>query len=519
MQQIVIYGQSYLLTKNLNIMKKLFTLFVAALFCATMFADTKTVYCQVTYNWWTHGEDFEGGCPSAAVAVHYWGGASAGTEWPGVRMTAVVGENGVWTCDIPSDVTGFCFVRVNNCDPIADWGAKTVDLSLQDDKNMFVIADEEHWGDDKCVGSWEVFVPAKFFITGILGSWTPNAIKSTENSYVVENVPAGHHAMKVTNGTWDVVKGLADISESSKYLYPDQDGNVCFSLSEAADVTVTYIAGEPETFTVSSTKFTVPSVKLVGDGEAFGNWDENNAIVFTDNNEESASHTFTLAAGQHVIFKMIRGGDWLTKVGDGNTNYGLNSGWTSASDFARPENESTPSLELSADLAGDYTFTWTYATGTLTVTFPEPVLENGFYLVGEFNGTPAWTASDLTAAKKFTWNKHVGEDNEEWVVTADLQVGDVFKAAYVYRDATTEYIPADEDIKYLVDADHDGNDCTIYFQQKYNEEWGGHFWVVAGEPTAVDEINANDKAIKRVVNGQLLIIRDGKTFNALGIQL
>lgn len=482
-----------------------------------MFADTRTVYCQVTHYWWTHGDE---SCTSAAVAVHYWGGSAAGTTWPGTRMTAVPGENGVWTCNIPSDVTGFCFVRVNNCDPIADWNAKTVDLALQDDKNMYVIADEAHWGSDKCVGSWEVFVPAKFFITGILDSWVPNAIKSTTDSYVVENVPAGHHAMKVTNGTWNVVKGLAQISESNKYLYPDQDGNVCFYLSEAANVTVTYIAGEPETFTVASAAFAVPPVKLIGDGEAFGNWNENNAIVFTDNNEESASHTFTLAANQSVIFKMIRGGDWLTKVGEGNTNYGLNRDYTpSATGFARPTGENPPSLVLSADKPGDYTFTWTYATGTLTISFPELTLQNGFYLVGDFRGTPAWNVENLTAAKQFTWNKSVGEDNEEWKITVDLYQGDVFKAAYVYHDAISGYTPEDANIKYEVDASHAGIGSTIYFQQKYNNDWGGHFWVVAGTPTAIDNTDANTKAVKRIVNGQLFIIREGKTFNALGVEV
>lgn len=38
-------------------------------------------------------------------------------------------------------------------------------------------------------------------------------------------------------------------------------------------------------------------------------------------------------------------------------------------------------------------------------------------------------------------------------------------------------------------------------------------------PTALDNTNANTKAIKRIVNGQLFIERDGKTFNAQGIEV
>ena len=36
------------------------------------------------------------------------------------------------------------------------------------------------------------------------------------------------------------------------------------------------------------------------------------------------------------------------------------------------------------------------------------------------------------------------------------------------------------------------------------------------EPTALDETNADTKTIKRIVNGQLLILRDGKVYNATG---
>lgn len=39
------------------------------------------------------------------------------------------------------------------------------------------------------------------------------------------------------------------------------------------------------------------------------------------------------------------------------------------------------------------------------------------------------------------------------------------------------------------------------------------------EPTALDETNADTKAIKRIVNGQLLILRDGKLYNAQGVEV
>ena len=118
---------------------------------------------------------------------------------------------------------------------------------------------------------------------------------------------------------------------------------------------------------------------------------------------------------------------------------------------------------------------------------PQELLENGFYLVGKFGGVDAWNYEDLSAAKKFEWNKTVSEGNEEWKVLADLVEGDKIKACYVYNGAITEYFPAGTGNEYVVDALHAGNGKTIYFQQKANQEWGGHFWIDANavEPVAV----------------------------------
>ena len=488
-------------------MKKLFTLFVAL--AAVMSMSAKTIYLQVNDDWKSYG---------AVFFVHSWGGAADDDQ----MLTVSENDDHLYSAVIPDDNNNLLFVRAQGECTSIPWNSEnlwtqTADLEIPEGKDCYTLTG---WTTGEWTKYGEVALPAKFYITGILGSWSPNAIKATTDTFIVENVPAGHHALKVTDGTWDVVKGLSDISNFNKYLYPDQDGNVCFTLSEAANVTVTYIAGEEEVFTVASDKFIVPSVKLVGEGEAFGNWSGDDAIVFADNNEVSASHTFTLAANQHVVFKMIRADDWLSKVGENNTNYGLNRGWPSAEGLTRPGEGETPSLELSADLAGEYTLTWTYATGTLSVTFPEPELENGFYLVGKFNSVDAWTAADLTAAKKFEWHKNVGEGNEEWKITAELHIGDEFKAAYVYLDAITEYIPNDADTKYLVVNEDQAGTKTIYFQQLYNETWGGHFWVAEPDTTtAVVNANANAKAVKRIVNGQIIILRDGKTFNALGAEM
>jgi len=136
-------------------------------------AETTTVYCKMTYSWWTTG--------GAAIGVYYWGGSSAGAAYPGVRMSAVATDEGVWKYSVPSDITGIIFTRVNGSGDIADWGAKTGDLTLPTDgKNLYTItSSSEVWGNPGVTGAWSVYeepapdVPAEdgYYIVGSESNW------------------------------------------------------------------------------------------------------------------------------------------------------------------------------------------------------------------------------------------------------------------------------------------------------------------------------------------------------------
>ena len=109
--------------------------------------------------------------------------------------------------------------------------------------------------------------PAKFYITGdaaLVGeelAWNPAAIKSTETSYKL-NLAAGDYKLKVTvDGTWSdgMAKGYDALTTIAEGLTADEDGNICFTLTEAGEVNVHYdgeffflngdfyVAPEPET--------------------------------------------------------------------------------------------------------------------------------------------------------------------------------------------------------------------------------------------------------------------------------
>ena len=131
-------------------MRKFISLWMAVVL-SICYSFATTIYCQMTQGWWT--------VDGAAVAVHYWGGASAATIWPGVRMSPVEGKTGTWSYNVPSDVTGLMFTRVNGSGAVADWGAKTANLTLPTDgKNLYTITSVNAvWGDPGCTGKWSVY--------------------------------------------------------------------------------------------------------------------------------------------------------------------------------------------------------------------------------------------------------------------------------------------------------------------------------------------------------------------------
>ena len=132
-------------------------------------AESTTIYCKMVYDWWT--------VDGAAIGVHYWGGTSAGTSWPGARMEKVTTDYGVYKYNVPSDVSGFMFTRINGSGDVADWGAKTADLSFETGKNLYVITSESPaWGDPGVSGEWEKYtedpVPEDgYYIVGSESNW------------------------------------------------------------------------------------------------------------------------------------------------------------------------------------------------------------------------------------------------------------------------------------------------------------------------------------------------------------
>ncbi len=113
----------------------------------------KTIYCKMAQDWWK--------ADGAAVGIYAWGDNSAQlAAYPGVRMAPVEGETDIWSIELDINTYHMCiFTRVNGEGDVADWGAKTADLTIPtDDNDMFTITSEAAvWGDPGCAGIWSKY--------------------------------------------------------------------------------------------------------------------------------------------------------------------------------------------------------------------------------------------------------------------------------------------------------------------------------------------------------------------------
>ena len=85
----------------------------------------------------------------------------------------------------------------------------------------------------------------KYYIVGnaeAMGAWDPTAVPSAAEECVIANLPAGDYKFRLSlDGTWENTKGFSDLKEPvTAGLKAGDDNNICFTLKEASDVTITY---------------------------------------------------------------------------------------------------------------------------------------------------------------------------------------------------------------------------------------------------------------------------------------
>ena len=147
-------------------------------------------------------------------------------------------------------------------------------------------------------------------------------------------------------------------------------------------------------------------------------------------------------------------------------------------------------------------------TDIVLVMAPEPVTD--YYLVGSMND---WKAD---SAYLFVANP---ANEGEYMLATTLTEGAALKVVGVCGEAQTWY-PDGMGNDYVVDAAHAG-EVSVYFRPEGNVDgwYAGYFYVTEASHEDITNTATETKAVKTVINGQLYILKGGKTYNIIGTMI
>ncbi len=281
----------------------------------------------------------------------------------------------------------------------------------------------------------------------IFGSaWTPgetanDMTKQADGTYkfVKENV-----TLAASNIEYKVVKD----HKWGDGEYPTQ-GNQTLKIEESGvyDITFTYTVGISLTDekTLKQAIVVLPTIELAGTMNGCDDWGACKKTLTPAEDNLTASITVTLAP-QEYSFKIVKAGEWLGNKGKMERN--SSTGWT----FEKLDGGDETNCRIVADATGDYTFTWTYATNTLTVTYPAETgeeIQHTYTVVGPeamfgTNWDPSNTANDMTKQEDGTYTKTIEN------VTLAAEATNEYK---IVRDHSWEWkeLSGDDNLTFSVD--------------------------------------------------------------------
>ena len=339
-------------------------------------------------------------------------------------MTKVEGEANMWSVDIDTDkYKKIIFTRVNGSGTVQDWGAKTQDLTIPTDgKNLFTLGTTEVWGGSGASGTWSTYAPEapktyKNITITVVANATPKIHYWEGGDKMVGTDYNSMPEMNATGAANTYSYTIKDVDEATGVNYLIKVGAVQSSDQHAdKDVTINF-------------KEILPQVAVQG----VNNWNGTDVMTVADD-YLSASITLPLIAKKYDL-KLTVAGAWK---GHKNENHITRT--NNSSVFKNDDGNGS----ITADIAGDYVFTYTYATQTLVVTYPAlPVkynvtvtAENGTVTgAGEYEegATATLTATPAEGYEFVNWTKGeevVSTENPyTFTVSADVALVANFKEA------------------------------------------------------------------------------------------
>ena len=316
-------------------------------------AGTKVFYLLPNSNWLQ---------ANARYAVYAYN--STANAW--IDMSPVEGVTGKYQASVDEAYTTLIFCRMNPEKSENNWGNKwnqTADLTGWEEKDCFTLNEvDNNWTE----GTWSKYVHVEdvYTVVGVATVFGSDWSKSDTNNDM----------MKQEDGTYKWEKKNVSLS-AGDYTYkvvvnhkwnPQLMENQTISVETGGDqdITIIYNASTKTvnaTVTLVKEDIVVPTIQVAGSFFELveGKWDIKDLTPAED--KFTASIKVTMKKGDYE-FKMVKAGTW----------YGCNGTMTrdNCKDFGFYSGDGNGNAKLTADVDGEYTFTWTYEGDKLSVTFP-----------------------------------------------------------------------------------------------------------------------------------------------------
>ena len=304
---------------------------------------TETVYFINTKKW-------------AAVTAHAWGAKLPDTAWPGlatVKETEQIAGFDVYS--FTANVGDYANVIFNN----KGGGSKTPDLVWTAGK--YYVIDMGWLTKEEAEAKLATPLPETWNVVGDAGlmgkGWDLNAAENAMTKQADGTYKLEKKGITITAGTYEY-KAAKDHDWA---VAVPQDGNQKLTISKSGIYDITFVLNVTAkkltaTATLKQEAVVIPTVIIAGD---MNSWNQTKDKFTMSADSLTATFKTTLTAKSYG-FKMIVGGAWLS---DGKTI-------TRAANSHKFTGANGGNSTLKADIAGEYLFTWEYATKTLTVTYP-----------------------------------------------------------------------------------------------------------------------------------------------------
>jgi len=251
-----------------------------------------------------------------------------------------------------------------------------------------------------------------------------------------------------------------------------------------------------------------PTVTVIG---SMTDWSAEIPFVLSADKKTATLVEDNIPAGTYE-FKIKLNGEWRSN------GYTFHREFTHADGITMNENDN---MVLQADITGKYSFTWTFETNSLDIVFPakdpdpQPVDKSGYYIVGNH------TDWKIDADYKFEANP---AQEGEYVAKMFLSPEYIIKVVYSEDGENIKtWFPEGEGNAYGEHGEITETGArTIYFRPNYDggDDWfAGCIYVVVDQGEAIEDLNASEKAVKVIRNGQIVILKGDKAFNILGSQV